>query len=77
MPAITIYLNDRTDQVVAKHAESSGLSKSRWISKVLNDYASDKWPNGWIELAGSFEDFPLREEFADETLSNDADRIDF
>ena len=80
MSQITLYLDDATQSLVEQAAAASGMSKSRWVSEIIQKYAAHEWPKGFTELAGSFADFPLQE--AERSVGKkgrlvDVPRIDF
>ncbi|MGB7297702.1 MAG: CopG family transcriptional regulator [Burkholderiaceae bacterium] len=62
MAAVTIYLDAQTEKLVAANAEASGLTKSRWIAQALQNQVNEVWPDQSLNFAGSFPDFPLRDE---------------
>jgi predicted transcriptional regulator len=62
MPQITLYLDDSTQALVDQAAAASGVSKSRWVAEAIRHYAAEEWPSDCLDLAGRFEDFPLRED---------------
>ena len=59
MGQITVYLDDATQALVGQAAEANGTSKSRWVAEAIRRYAARDWPQGCLNLAGSFLDFPL------------------
>ncbi len=77
MSQITLYLDEKTDALLARAAANSGLSKSRWVADVIRRHAEDAWPPECRALAGAFPDFPLRDAAADATLPPDAPRVGF
>lgn len=62
MSQITLYLDDATQALVDQAARAHGLSKSRWVADLIRKYAAHEWPQDCLALAGSFADFPLRED---------------
>lgn len=60
MGQITIYLDAKTEQLVRRHARSSGESASRWIAEAVRHRALNEWPEEILALFGSWkdEDFP-------------------
>ena len=62
MSQITLYLDDATQTLVDQAALANGVSKSRWVADIIRKYATHEWPQDCLALAGSFADFPLREE---------------
>lgn len=77
MARLTIYLDAETEQIVAQRAQASGMSKSFWIAKVLKNHVSDEWPETWLDLAGRFPDFPMREELDEAPTCQDVNRVQF
>ncbi|MDO4502505.1 MAG: hypothetical protein Q4D06_04910 [Coriobacteriia bacterium] len=52
MPQTSIYLDDRTASLVRGEAQRQGLSLSKLVGRVLNEYATsprDAWPPGYWE----------------------------
>lgn len=76
MSKITLYLDDATHALVMHAAETSGLSKSRWVAKIIREYAAHKWPQECLALAGRFAEFPLREQTSSALLT-DVPRLGF
>ena len=64
MPQTSIYLDDATSLFVRSQANKRGVSLSKLVSQILNDYATspkDAWPVGyWEDIYGcaSDNDFP-------------------
>jgi len=61
MPQITLYLDAETQELIERSARASGMSKSRWLTEIIHQHTGDDWPEGCLELAGRFPDFPLQE----------------
>jgi hypothetical protein len=76
MSQITLYLDDATQALVEQAAQANGVSKSRWVSDIIRKHAAHEWPRDCLDLAGSFADFPLREQYAS-NLPADAPRVGF
>lgn len=76
MSQITLYLDDATQALVEQAAQAHGMSKSRWVAEIIRKYAAHEWPQDCIALAGTFPDFPLRED-APDTPPDDIPRIGF
>lgn len=76
MSQITLYLDDATQALVEQAAKANGLSKSRWVSEMIRKYAAHEWPQECLRLAGSFADFPLREE-GETAMPGDVPRVGF
>lgn len=62
MAQITLYLDDGTEALLARAAQSSGISKSRWVAQLIRTHAENEWPEDCLALAGQFPDFPLSED---------------
>jgi hypothetical protein len=76
MSQITLYLDDATQALIEQAARANGLSKSRWVSEIIREYAAHEWPQDCLALAGSFADFPLREQ-SQTALPADVPRVGF
>ena len=76
MSQITLYLDDATQALVEQAAQANGVSKSRWVAEIIRKYAAHEWPQDCLALAGSFADFPLREE-GSAALPADVPRLGF
>ena len=61
MSQITLYLDDEAEQLLRQSAQAAGLSNSKWIAELIKKHARQEWPTELKNLAGSFADFPLRD----------------
>ena len=77
MPQITLYLDDATQTLVDQAAVANGISKSRWVAEAIRRYAAQEWPQGCLNLAGSFPDFPLVGDSANHAQPADTRRVSF
>lgn len=77
MSQITLYLDDATQAIVDQAAQASGISKSRWVAEIIRKYAANEWSEECLKLAGSFADFPLREDVPAKTTAVDVPRLGF
>lgn len=75
MSQLTLYLDDETEALMRERAKAAGLSNSRWVAELIRRNAVADWPVPLSELAGSFPDFPLREDAP--ALPDDVPRIGF
>ncbi|XID75178.1 hypothetical protein ACF3NA_01010 [Alkanindiges sp. WGS2144] len=75
MSQITLYLDDEIEQLLRQSAKLSGVSNSKWVADLIKKHARQQWPVTLTQLAGSFTDFPLRDETLQE--GKDPDRIIF
>ncbi|MEJ2609172.1 MAG: CopG family transcriptional regulator [Candidatus Thiodiazotropha sp.] len=58
MGQVIIYLEEEIEKKMVVAAKSAHLSKSKWISKLIQEKVSNEWPQSIVELAGAWEDFP-------------------
>ena len=66
MGQVTIYLDDHTEKKMLNIVEKSGLSKSKWISELIQEKASTTWPENVKNLAGAWKDLPSAEDIRSE-----------
>jgi len=76
MPQVTLYLDEATQALLTDAARADGVSKSRWVAELIRKQAHPSWPPQWLALAGSFADFPLRDDLP-EPSTDDVARIGF
>ena len=53
--------------------EKNGISKSKWIAKLIQEKTSNVWPENVKKLAGAWKDIPLAEEIRDK-IGRDTER---
>ena len=58
MGQVTIYLEEEIEKKMVAAAKSAHLSKSKWISKVIQEKVANEWPQSIADMAGSWSDFP-------------------
>ncbi len=73
MGQVTIYLKDEIEQKMKAAADSAHMSKSKWISVLIQEKVADEWPESIASMAGSWSDFPDLEDLR-ENLGEDATR---
>ena len=56
MSQIAVYIDDQLAERLDKAVKSSGKSKSKWVADAIRSSLQDRWPEGFFELAGSWED---------------------
>ena len=56
MPQLALYIDDQLAERLDKAVKASGKSKSKWVSEAIESVLKDQWPEGFFELAGSWED---------------------
>jgi len=56
MSQLAIYINDQLAQKLDKAVKASGKSKSKWVAGAIKRSLQDQWPDGFFDLAGSWED---------------------
>jgi len=74
MGQVTIYLDDNTEAKMIAAAKSANLSKSKWISSLIQSKVVTEWPDSITKLAGAWKDFPSIEEIRKTNSIKDADR---
>lgn len=62
MGQVTIYLEEEIEKKMEAAAKSAHLSKSKWISLVIQEKINNEWPHSIAEMAGSWNDFPELEQ---------------
>lgn len=60
MAQITIYLDEKTEQLVKCHVQASGESTSKWVAEAVRKRVLGEWPADVLSLLGSWKeaDFP-------------------
>jgi hypothetical protein len=56
MAQLAIYIEKQLADRLEKAVKASGKSKSKWVSDAIRSALQDQWPDGFFELAGSWED---------------------
>jgi hypothetical protein len=57
MPQLTIYLDERSEQLIDRAAKHQSLSLSRWArEKLLLAAGSASWPQDYAQVLGSVSD---------------------
>lgn len=56
MSQLAIYIDDKLAERLDKVVKASGKSKSKWVTEVIERALTDDWPEGFFDLAGSWED---------------------
>lgn len=62
MYQIVMYLDEETERVMRKAAETTGLPYSRWVAGLIRAAARNFWPEEFLKLAGSIPDASLAKE---------------
>ena len=65
MAQMAIYIDDQLAERLEKAVKTSGKSKSKWVTEAIRRSLQDKWPEGFFELAGKWEDDVGPEEILD------------
>ena len=55
MPQLAIYIGDALSTKLNKAIRDSGKSRSKWVADLIKAKLEDDWPEGFFELAGSWE----------------------
>ncbi len=66
MAQLAIYIDDKLSNKLNKAIRASGQSRSKWVSNLIKSKLEDEWPEGFFELAGSWEG----EETPEEIMAN-------
>ena len=56
MAQLAIYIDEQLADRLEKAVKASGKSKSKWVADAIQAVLKDRWPEGFFELAGSWED---------------------
>jgi predicted DNA-binding protein len=56
MGQLAIYIDEQLAERLEKTVKASGKSKSKWVTDVIRAALQDQWPEGFFDLAGSWED---------------------
>ena len=56
MAQLAIYIDDRLAERLDRAVRESGKSKSKWVAEAIKHSLHDQWPDGFFELARSWED---------------------
>lgn len=56
MAQLALYIDKQLAERLEKAVKASGKSKSRWVSEAIEKELRDQWPEGFFDLAGSWED---------------------
>jgi Family of unknown function (DUF6364) len=62
MAQVTLYLDEETAAKLKAAAKASGLSQSKWVTKMIRQKVADEWPPQVAALAGAWPDLPEAEE---------------
>jgi len=76
MGQVTVYLDEKTEAEMNAAVKASGMSKSKWVARVIHEKAAGEWPDVIIRLAGAWPDFPTAEEIR-HSAGVDAKRASF
>ena len=76
MGQVTIYIDDKTEANMNAAVKASGVSKSKWVARVIREKAGAEWPQAVKESAGTWHDFPLAEDIR-QTTGEDSKRESF
>jgi hypothetical protein len=55
VPQLAIYIDDQLAKKLDKAIEGSRKSISKWVADLIRAKLEDEWPEGFFELAGSWE----------------------
>lgn len=70
MPQLAIYIDDTLSRKLTKAIKESGKSRSKWVADLIKAKLEDEWPDGFFELAGSWEGGDTPEEILAQIRKN-------
>jgi len=73
MSQVTIYLDPETEKKLNVITADLNISKSKWIAGLIRAEITNSWPEGIINLAGAWKDFPMAETIRAD-MGTDAER---
>jgi len=53
---LAIYIDEQLAERLDKAVTAAGKSKSKWVAEAIQRSLQDQWPDGFLELAGSWKD---------------------
>jgi predicted transcriptional regulator len=56
MAQVTLYLDDETADRLKKAAKRAGLSRSRFLARLVREKTVTEWPQAVKDLAGAWPD---------------------
>jgi len=56
MAQVTLYLDEDTAELLKRAAKHAGLSRSRWLARLVQERTATEWPQGVKDLAGAWAD---------------------
>ena len=62
MAQLALYIDDQLAERLDKAVKASGKSKSKWVAEAIRHSLQDQWPEGFFDLAGSWDDNATFEE---------------
>lgn len=65
MRAITVYLDEETEEKLTAFVQGKQISRSEWIATLIQEKLASEWPESVVALVGAWQDFPDIEEIRD------------
>lgn len=56
MAQVTLYLDEHTAELLRRAAKHAGLSRSRWLARLVQERTATEWPQSVKDLAGAWAD---------------------
>ena len=56
MAQLALYIDDQLAERLNKAVKAAGKSKSKWVAEAIRNALQDQWPDGFFDLAGSWEE---------------------
>jgi len=76
MGQVTIYIDEKTEMGMNAAVKASGVSKSKWVARVIRENSGAVWSEEAKSLAGQWQDLPTAEEIR-QSLPKDSMRESF
>ena len=56
MAQVTLYLDEKTAERLKTAAKQAGLSRSRWLARLVQERTATEWPQAVKDLVGAWAD---------------------
>ena len=76
MAQVTLYLDDETADRLKKAAKQAGLSRSRFLARLVREKTATEWPQDVRDLVGAWQEIAPAEGLR-RRLGRDARRVKF
>ena len=76
MAQVTLYLDDETADRLKKAAKQAGLSRSRFLARLVREKTVTEWPQAVKDLAGAWQEIESAKGLR-RRMGRDARRVKF